>query len=112
MMLMIRMKAHHHILLESDFKNLADQPPVVAGDKLVLIDKNTFERSIFTMPNDTVTVTSMGVRFFLRPGVTKLVEGNINAVTTNPNTRLQEMESIMILMVLLMKTIRFITDNS
>ena len=71
--------------VESDFKNLADQPPVVAGDKLVLIDKNTFERSIFTMPNDTVTVTSMGSRFFLRPGVTKLVEGDINAVTTDPN---------------------------
>ena len=37
------------------------------------------------MPNDTVTVTSMGSRFFLRPGVTKLVEGDINAVTTDPN---------------------------
>lgn len=71
--------------VENDFKNLADQPPVASGDKLVLIDKNTFERSIFIMPNDTVTVTSMGNRFFLQPGVTKLVEGDINAVTTDPN---------------------------
>ena len=61
--------------VENDFKNLADKTPVAAGDKLVLTDKNTFERTIFTMPNDTVTVTSMGVNFFLRPGVTKLVEG-------------------------------------
>lgn len=71
--------------VENDFENLADKTPVAAGDKLVLTDKNTFERTIFTMPNDTVTVTSMGVNFFLRPGVTKLVEGDINAVTTDPN---------------------------
>jgi hypothetical protein len=71
--------------VEDDFQNLADKAPVAAGEKLVLIDKNTFERTLFTMPNDTVTVTSLGTKFFLQPGVTKLVEGDINAVTTDPN---------------------------
>ncbi len=67
---------------ENDFK-----PHIVqAGDKLVLIDKQTFKRSIFVMPNDTVTVYSMGVPFFLKPGVTSLVEGNIDANgNLNPN---------------------------
>ena len=36
------------------------------------------------MPNDTITVNSMGVNFFLQPGVTKLAEGNINLTTTEP----------------------------
>ena len=59
---------------------------VKAGDKLILIDKNTFKRTAFTMPNDTVTVQSMGVNFFLKPDVTVLQEGNIdNAGTVNPN---------------------------
>jgi hypothetical protein len=57
---------------------------ISAGDKLVLIDRTTFERSIFTMPNDTVTVVSMGVPFKLSPGVTRLSEGNINLTTTEP----------------------------
>ena len=51
---------------------------ITAGEKIILIDKNTFERSDFFVPNDTVTVYSMGVPFFIEPGVTKLVEGNIN----------------------------------
>ena len=46
------------------------------------IDKNTFERSLFTMPNDTVTVISMGTKFFLNPGVTKLIEGDLNPTTS------------------------------
>lgn len=71
--------------IEDDFLNLVDKAPVAAGEELVLIDKNTYERSIFTMPNDTVTVTSLGTQFFLQPGITKLVEGDINAVTTDPN---------------------------
>ena len=68
---------------------IAPVDPIVAGDKLVLIDKATFQRSLFTMPNDTVTVTSMNVKFFLRPGVTKLVEGNVNPQTNlvNSNAR-------------------------
>ena len=69
----------------TDFRGIAAKPPIVAGEKLVLIDKNTYQRTLFTMPNDTITVTSMGTQFFLRPGVTKLVEGDINAVTTDPN---------------------------
>jgi hypothetical protein len=56
---------------------------VRAGDRLVLIDKNTFARSLFTMPNDTITVYSMGVPFFLEPNVTVLSEGNINITTTD-----------------------------
>jgi len=69
--------------VESDFSPRT----VKSGDKLVLINKKTFERSIFTMPNDTVTVQSMGVNFFLQPNVTVLQEGNINTEgTLNPNT--------------------------
>lgn len=76
----------------ADFSSLTTVPPiapVAAGDKLVLIDKNSFERTLFTMPNDTITVTSMGVKFFLRPGVTRLIEGDLNLQTSkvNPNAR-------------------------
>ncbi len=58
-----------------------------AGDQLVLIDKDTFQRTTFTMPNDTVTVYSMGVPFFLQPNVTQLSEGNYIQQTSevNPN---------------------------
>lgn len=69
--------------VEADF-----QPRTVqAGQKLVLIDKNTFQRTAFTMPNDTVTVYSMGVPFFLQPGVTQLREGDFIQQTSevNPN---------------------------
>lgn len=65
------------------------QPKTVqAGDKLVLINKDTFERTVITMPNDTITVYSMGVPFFLNPGVTVLAEGNFNQQTSevNPNS--------------------------
>jgi len=57
-----------------DFNSKTIKP----NDKLVLIDKSTFQRTLFTMPNDTVTVTSMGVKFFLNPNVTKLNEGDID----------------------------------
>lgn len=69
--------------VEADF-----QPRTVqAGQKLILIDKNTFQRTVFTMPNDTVTVYSMGVPFFLQPGVTQLKEGDFIQQTSevNPN---------------------------
>lgn len=69
--------------VESDF-----QPRTVqAGQKLILINKDTFQRTVFTMPNDTVTVYSMGVPFFLRPGVTQLKEGDFIQQTSevNPN---------------------------
>lgn len=70
---------------ETDFQGTSSKAPVAAGEKLVLIDKDTFERTLFTMPNDTVTVTSMGTQFFLRPGVTRLVEGDLNFQTTTVN---------------------------
>ncbi|MFA6542177.1 MAG: hypothetical protein WCT99_11290, partial [Bacteroidota bacterium] len=54
---------------------------VKAGDVLVLIDKNTFQRSVFTMPGTPTTVTSMGVQYHLVPDTTVLVEGNL---TTGP----------------------------
>lgn len=69
--------------VEADF-----QPKTVqAGQKLILIDKDTFQRTAFTMPNDTVTVYSMGVPFFLQPGVTQLKEGDFIQQTSevNPN---------------------------
>lgn len=69
--------------VEADFNPRTVRP----GDKLILIDKNTFQRTVFTMPNDTVTVYSMGVPFFLRPNVTQLTEGNFIPQTSevNPN---------------------------
>jgi hypothetical protein len=70
--------------VEADF-----QPRTVqAGQKLILIDKNTFQRTTFTMPNDTITVYSMGVPFFLQPGVTQLKEGDFIQQTSevNPNS--------------------------
>lgn len=68
---------------EADFNTRT----IRAGDKLILINKNTFQRTTFTMPNDTVTVYSMGVPFFLRPNVTQLSEGNFIQQTSevNPN---------------------------
>lgn len=69
--------------VEADF----NPRTIRAGDKLVLINKNNFQRTIFTMPNDTVTVYSMGVPFFLQPNVTQLSEGNFIQQTSevNPN---------------------------
>lgn len=58
---------------------------IQAGDKLILINRETFERTEFAMPNDTITVYSMGVPFFLRPGVTVLAEGNFNQQTSTVN---------------------------
>lgn len=68
---------------EADFSTRT----INAGDKLILIDQATFERSEITMPNDTITVQSMGASFFLEPGVTQLREGNLVGQTTdlNPN---------------------------
>ncbi len=78
---------------ETDFASNTTIPPVTpvgAGDKLVLINKDTFERSLFTMPNDTVTVTSMGTKFFLKPGVTKLIEGDFNIQTSKVNANARD----------------------
>ncbi len=70
--------------VDSDF-----QPRTIqSGQKVVLIDKSTFQRTVFTVPNDTVTVYSMGVPFFLQPGVTQLKEGDFIQQTSevNPNS--------------------------
>lgn len=63
---------------EADFSARTIQ----AGDKVILISaEDTFQRTVFTVPNDTVTIYSLGTPFFLEPGVTQLVEGNINTQT-------------------------------
>ena len=70
---------------ESDFESRT----INAGDKLILIDVQTFKRNEFTMPNETTTVTSMGKEFTLVPGQTALVEGNMilgsQGLTLNKN---------------------------
>ncbi|NOX88214.1 MAG: hypothetical protein GXO77_04245 [Calditrichaeota bacterium] len=63
---------------------------VKAGDKLVLIDKNTYERTVFVMPNKRTTVVSLGKKFTLIPDTTILEEGNMKlggskGLTLNPN---------------------------
>jgi hypothetical protein len=62
---------------------------VHAGDKLILIDKQTFIRTPFIMPAYATTVTSMGVQFHLVPDSTVLAEGNLvpgpSGPAVNPN---------------------------
>ncbi len=66
---------------ENDF-----QPVTVnAGATLVLIDKTTFERTLFSMPATTTTVTSMGKQYRLVPDSTVLAEGNMSGRTLNAN---------------------------
>src|SRR3989339_7897 len=49
-----------------------------AGQKLILIDKSTYQRTEFLMPNYPVNVVSLGKEFTLVPDSTVLVEGNID----------------------------------
>ncbi|MCK9282605.1 MAG: hypothetical protein M0P71_18465, partial [Melioribacteraceae bacterium] len=49
-----------------------------AGQKLILIDKNTYARSEFVMPKYPVSVESLGKTFRLVPDSTILVEGNMD----------------------------------
>jgi len=54
-----------------------DSTLITAGMRLVLI-QNDFTRTIYTVPNvDTVTVYTRGMSVLLRPGSTKVAEGNI-----------------------------------
>lgn len=46
-----------------------------AGDKIVLIDPTTYERTTHVLGNTTETVSSMGKLFTITPGVTKFIEG-------------------------------------
>lgn len=67
----------------SDF----DPHTVKAGDKLVVIDKYTYKRKVFTMPAHDTSVVSMGVTFNLVPDSTVLSEGDLKpgTSTVNPN---------------------------
>jgi len=66
---------------EADFS-----PRIVrSGDKLILIDKGTFERTTFIMPATPTTVISMEVEFHLIPDTTILEEGNMKGLTLNIN---------------------------
>lgn len=70
--------------INADYFEESDFSPrlISAGDKVILISvEDGFERTEFTIPSDTITVYSMGVPFFIEPGVTELVEGNINTST-------------------------------
>ena len=67
--------------VESDFSPRT----INSGDKIILIDKTTFDRTEFTVPADTITVYSMGVPFFINPGTTQLVEGNYDFSTGTLN---------------------------
>jgi hypothetical protein len=52
---------------------------IKAGDKLILINENTYERSEYIMPAYPVTVNSLGRSFNLIPDTTVLVEGNLTS---------------------------------
>ncbi len=60
--------------VETDFKSRA----IAANSKVVVIDPANYKRSLVSIGTDTVTVWSMGKAFFIQPGITKLVEGDIN----------------------------------
>lgn len=71
---------------ESDFISRKVQ----AGDKLILIDKNSYERTQFTMPNERTEVISLGEKITLIPNETILEEGNMRlggkkGLILNPN---------------------------
>jgi hypothetical protein len=67
-----------------------DSTLIRPGQKIVLI-RNDYSRFVYTVPNtDTVTIYTRGLTFLLRPGVTKVAEGNIlrdvqNNTFANPN---------------------------
>ncbi len=68
--------------VEQDYQNRTLQP----GQTLMLIDKTTFNRTPYVVPNDSFSVVSMGVTFKLKPGVTILNEGSIDVQgNLNPN---------------------------
>lgn len=47
-----------------------------AGDRVVLIDEN-YERTVVTVPDTTITYMTLGTRVTIEPGVTELVEGEV-----------------------------------
>lgn len=57
----------------SDF----DSVRIMPGNKVVLIsNEGKFIRTVITVPSRDTTFTTLGIRIFVRPGVTKLIEGN------------------------------------
>ncbi|MBI5726314.1 MAG: hypothetical protein HY965_00555 [Ignavibacteriales bacterium] len=62
---------------------------VSAGEKIVLINKDNFTRTHYTVKSTTDTVISMGVKFILKPGETQLIEGDLKVGSSgtfvNPN---------------------------
>ena len=67
-----------------------DSTTIRVGQKIVLI-RDDYSRYVYTVPNvDTVTIYTRGLTFLLRPGKTKVAEGNILAdvqgnTSVNPN---------------------------
>lgn len=51
-----------------------------AGTQIVLIDSISYERSLYTTVGPIDTVYSLGVRFIIQAGVTKLREGHISQI--------------------------------
>lgn len=51
-----------------------------AGDKVVLINPTTYERTLHTVASTTDTVYSLGTRFIIVPGVTYFREGHIGSI--------------------------------
>lgn len=58
---------------EDDFNSVIYK----AGDKIVLIDQETFEREIYTVKSTIDTVYSLGKQYIIEPGVTSFREGHI-----------------------------------
>ncbi len=50
---------------------------IEAGDQVVLINRKSHQRTLYTIPDSTVTVQSMDRLFTLTPGETTLEEGNM-----------------------------------
>ncbi|MAO64560.1 MAG: hypothetical protein CL666_06145 [Balneola sp.] len=66
----------------SDFQARTINP----GDPIILIDEETYERSVVYMENGPMTVTSQGIQYDLTPGMTlqeakKTIQGQIDAIT-------------------------------
>jgi hypothetical protein len=62
-----------------------DSVRYAAGDRVVLIDPVTYERSIHTVAATVDTVYSLGVRFIIQPTGSKFREGHIAAVVDGIN---------------------------
>jgi hypothetical protein len=60
----------------SDFDSVAYN----VGDDIVLINPDTYERTLHTVTATTDTVYSLGVRFIIEPGATYFREGNIASI--------------------------------